>query len=82
MEQAGPPYAVVRTPTDRPANSQFPTSEYLVIFEPKPGSHVFGLGLYVEGESVVAVEAGCRGPQSLMHFDEEPLPVVWRPSAR
>lgn len=58
-------------------NRLFPTSEYLVIFEPKPGSHVFGLALYVEDEWVVALEAGCRGPRDLMLFDEEPLPVVW-----
>ena len=82
VEQAGPLYAVVRTPADRPANGLFPTSEYLVVFEPKPDSHVFGLGLYIDGESLVAVEAGCRGPRSLMHFDEGPLPVVWRASAR
>src|SRR3712207_8608769 len=36
VEQAGPLYAVVRTPADRPANGLFPTSEYLVVFEPKP----------------------------------------------
>ena len=79
VQQAGALYAVVQAPADRPSNALFPTSEYLVIFEPGPGSHVFGLALYLEGESVVAVEAGCRGPRALMHFDGEPLPVVWGP---
>ena len=80
VQQAGALYAVVRTPADRPSNTLFPTSEYLVVFEPGPGSHVFGLALYLEGESVVAVEAGCRGPRALMHFDDGPLPVVWGPA--
>ena len=80
VQHAGPLYAVVRAPDALPAGSLLPAGEYLVIFEPRPGSPAFGLALYLEDSAVVAAEAGCRGPRDLMQIGGEELPVIWGPS--
>jgi hypothetical protein len=80
VEHAGAPYAVVRGPETPLTDALWPAAEYLVVFAPREGSFVAGLALYVAGNDVVAVQAGCTTPEQLVRYGDGPLPVIWRPS--
>ena len=79
VEHAGAPYAVVRGPEMPAVDALWPAAEYLVVFTPRQGSFVAGLALYVAGDRVVAVQAGCTAPEQLVRDDDRPLPMIWRP---
>ena len=80
VEHAGAPYAVVRGPDAPLTETLWPAAEYLVVFVPREGSFVAGLALYVAGDHVVAVQAGCTTPEQLVRHGDHPLPVIWRPA--
>ncbi len=70
-------HAVGRGSVVSPPGPALPHADYVIVFDPRPGSALTGLAAYVRDDALVAIEAGCRTPEDLMRaMNGDPLEIV------